>query len=317
MLALVLVVTAFAPAFAADVGIEQCFVDKINGERGAVGADPLSVDSDVGSYARSHAQSMALAGTLFHSSPSRLNEVLPDGWRSWGENVGMASGSDVCARLHEAFMGSPGHRANLLNSAFDSVGVGVFVDAAGVTWTTHVFYEGSAKPAGLPPFNDDDGSVHEGDIIRLAEAGITKGCGPGRFCPDQPVTRGEMAAFLKRALGLPSTSTDYFADDEGHVFEADINVLAAGGITSGCTTGAFCPDRTVSRGEMAAFLARALQLPVANHDYFADDDGSVFEGAINSLAAAGITAGCRPDTYCPDDPVSRAQMASFLVRAFF
>ncbi len=93
--------------------------------------------------------------------------------------------------------------------------------------------------------------------------------------------------------------------------------LATGGITSGCTTGMYCPDRTVNRGEMAAFLSRALQLPVANLDYFADDGGSVFEGAINSLATAGITAGCRSGSYCPDDPVSRAQMASFLVRAFF
>jgi hypothetical protein len=52
-------------------------------------------------------------------------------------------------------------------------------------------------------FTDDDGSVFEGDIARLAAAGITRGCDPPantRFCPGDPVTRGQMAAFLFRGL---------------------------------------------------------------------------------------------------------------------
>jgi hypothetical protein len=70
---------------------------------------------------------------------------------------------------------------------------------------------------------------------------------------------------------------------------------------------------------MAAFLVRALGLPATTDDYFDDDQGSLFEGAINRLAAAGITKGCNPPTnsrYCPDDPVTRGQMAVFLARAF-
>jgi hypothetical protein len=54
------------------------------------------------------------------------------------------------------------------------------------------------------PFWDDDGSVFEADIEALAAAGVTRGCNPPhntRFCPEQPVTRGQMAAFLARALG--------------------------------------------------------------------------------------------------------------------
>src|SRR5690606_10420923 len=73
----------------------------------------------------------------------------------------------------------------------------------------------------------------------------------------------------------------------------------------------------VSRGQMAAFLVRALGLPAAANR-FVDDDGSVFEGDIGALAAAGITRGCNPpanDEFCPDQPVSRGQMAAFLVRA--
>ena len=70
---------------------------------------------------------------------------------------------------------------------------------------------------------------------------------------------------------------------------------------------------------MAAFLARAFELPDATIDRFIDDDGSTFEDAINKVAEAGITKGCNPpanDKYCPDDFVTRGQMAAFLVRAF-
>ena len=74
----------------------------------------------------------------------------------------------------------------------------------------------------------------------------------------------------------------------------------------------------MTRGQMAAFLVRALGLTDGLDDPFWDDDGSVFEIDIEKLAAAGITRGCNPptnDEYCPDSPVQRDQMASFLVRA--
>jgi hypothetical protein len=107
-------------------------------------------------------------------------------------------------------------------------------------------------------FRDDGGSVHEAAINRLAASGITAGCGTGRFCPDGLVTRGQMATFLSRAFDLPGTSTDWFGDDAGIVHEPAINRLAASGITTGCGTGRFCPSGVVTRGQMAAFLRRAL-----------------------------------------------------------
>jgi hypothetical protein len=67
-----------------------------------------------------------------------------------------------------------------------------------------------------------------------------------------------MASFLSRAFDLASTGTDYFTDDEGLTHEAAINRLAASGITSGCATGRYCPSGIVTRGQMAAFLRRAL-----------------------------------------------------------
>jgi hypothetical protein len=68
---------------------------------------------------------------------------------------------------------------------------------------------------------------------------------------------------------------------------------------------------------MAAFLARALQLPPpAEPDHFTDDDDSSFEDAIDSLFEAGVTGGCGDGRYCPESDVTRGQMAAFLYRAF-
>ena len=108
-------------------------------------------------------------------------------------------------------------------------------------------------------FSDSVGHVFAGEIAQLTAAGITRGCGPDRFCPDQPVTRGQMAAFLVRALDLPPADTT-FADTKGHTFAADIAALARSGITRGCGPDRFCPDQPVTRGQMAAFLVRALRL---------------------------------------------------------
>lgn len=173
-------------------------------------------------------------------------------------------------------------------------------------------------------FVDDDGDVHEENIEAIAAIGVTRGCNPPanhHFCPDDSVTRGQMAAFLVRALGLPAASEDWFIDDQGSVFEADINALFEAGITRGCNppdNDRYCPDEPVTRDQMAAFLQRAFGYAPPGSDSFVDDDGSLFEAQIEALAAAGVTRGCNPpdnDRYCPGEPVTRSQMASFLARA--
>ncbi|MGI8658881.1 MAG: S-layer homology domain-containing protein [Candidatus Limnocylindria bacterium] len=107
-------------------------------------------------------------------------------------------------------------------------------------------------------FADDTGRPAEADINSLAHAGITAGCGPKRYCPTSRVTRAQMASFLARALRLPAAGRDYFGDDARTPHEGDINRLAEAGITGGCDTGRFCPGATVTRGQMAAFIYRAL-----------------------------------------------------------
>lgn len=173
-------------------------------------------------------------------------------------------------------------------------------------------------------FTDDNGSIHEADIEAIAAAGITRGCNPpanDRFCPDTSVTRGEMAAFLNRALELSTTAIDFFDDDNASVFEPDINAVAGAGITLGCNppdNTSFCPTRSITRAEMATMLVRAFSFPASATDWFVDDEKSIHQAAINSIAEQGVTLGCNPPAnsrFCPDDPVTRAQMASFLVRA--
>ena len=115
-------------------------------------------------------------------------------------------------------------------------------------------------------FTDDAGSVHEADINALAEAGVTKGCNPPdntRYCPERPVTRGEMAAFLVRAYGYEDDGGgNRFTDDDGSVFERDIDRLATAGVTKGCNppdNTRYCPGDSVTREQMASFLARAIR----------------------------------------------------------
>jgi hypothetical protein len=172
--------------------------------------------------------------------------------------------------------------------------------------------------ADLPPggtFQDDNGSVHEGDIEAIRAAGITNGCATDRYCPAQPVPREQMAAFLDRALALPPTDVDFFSDDGSSPFQDSINRLASAGISLGCAQGRYCPAANVTRAEMASFLVRAFELAPSATDHFSDDDGLAFETDIDALAGAGITHGCAAGRYCPHGAVTRAEMASFLARA--
>jgi hypothetical protein len=182
-----------------------------------------------------------------------------------------------------------------------------------------------AGPAGaVGTFDDDDGNIHESAIENIAALGITLGCNPPAntlYCPDDYVTRQQMASFLVRTFDLPPGPDGQFTDTAGSVHENDINALAASGITRGCNPPAnteYCPTDRVTRGQMAAFMARGLGLDnVSDPDFFSDDDDNIFEGQINAIARVGITRGCNPPAnteYCPQNPVRRDEMASFLSR---
>ncbi len=178
-----------------------------------------------------------------------------------------------------------------------------------------------------PLFFDMFDSVFTEDIAFLRNIGVTKGCNPGEgnthFCPEDSVTRGQMAAFLVRYFGLTAIDDGVdFEDIDGSIFHDDIRRLAAAGITKGCNPAEgntrFCPKDVVSREEMAAFLVRAFNMKQLEDD-FEDIDGSIFHDDIRRLATAGVTKGCNPGDgntrFCPGDPVTRGEMAAFLRRA--
>jgi uncharacterized protein YkwD len=167
-------------------------------------------------------------------------------------------------------------------------------------------------------------------IARLYEAGITGGCGNGNYCPEDTVTRDQMAVFLERgihgaAYNPPAVgNTTGFGDvSTGYWAASWIKQLVADGITSGCGPGMYCPEAPVTRAQMAVFLLRSKHgadyspPAVGSTTGFNDVPTSYWAAAwIKQLVAEGITAGCGAGMYCPEDPVTRAEMAVFLVRAF-
>jgi hypothetical protein len=167
-------------------------------------------------------------------------------------------------------------------------------------------------------------------IQGLYNAGITGGCNanPLLYCPENPVTRAQMAVFILRGMHgsayTPTNSTGtVFADVPLGVFaDAWIEQFSFEGITAGCTGDSYCPDANVTRAQMAVFLLRgkygnSYAPPAASGTVFTDVPlGSFADAWIEQLATEGITGGCGNNQFCPDAFVTRAQMAVFLVRTF-
>ena len=177
-------------------------------------------------------------------------------------------------------------------------------------------------------FSDDDSNVHRANIEKMAELGITVGCNPpdnDRYCPRQVVKRSQMMAFLARALGdqgNPEVTTSRFSDVPDNAwYLSSLERLADLGVAEPDEDGAFRPSDPLTRVEMAIFLARAfpaISEATEPEGVFVDVPAdAAHAGAVEGILAAGVTKGCsaNPLSYCPDEPVPRDQMASFLVRA--
>ncbi len=137
-------------------------------------------------------------------------------------------------------------------------------------------------------------------------------------CPDVAVTRDEMARFLWRFRNLPAASTTAGFSDvpAGASYGPAVDWLAEAGITLGCSTTEFCPEGTVTRAEMAAFLWRLEGSPAGFPTAGFDDvyETSFAGEAIDWLLASETTTGCSTTTYCPEGMVTRAEMFTFLHR---
>jgi hypothetical protein len=167
-------------------------------------------------------------------------------------------------------------------------------------------------------------------VQALTNAGISSGCDQTHFCPDAPITRAELAIFLEKSINgsdyVPEPATGMFSDVPVDYWAAAwIERLALDEITSGCGDGVYCPETEVSRAHMAPLILRSVHLgkpttyspPVATGTLFADITADHWAAAwIEALSNEQITNGCTDTEYCPDDNVTRAQMAAFLTRAF-
>jgi len=127
-------IAILAPAASALTSVESCFYNYINAERHAVGRPSLTLKSDLTTIARNHSKKMAADGTIYHNN--NLGNDISGNWYAAGENVGM--GPD-CKSVHDAFMASPGHKANILDTDYNQVGVGVAFDSDGTVYITEDF----------------------------------------------------------------------------------------------------------------------------------------------------------------------------------
>ena len=166
------------------------------------------------------------------------------------------------------------------------------------------------------PFPDaSHASVHGPAIGCVASLGIAHGYGDGTYRTATPITRGEMAAFLDRALSLEPGGAVPYPDVAG-LFSDAIAAVTSAGIATGFEDATYRPDAPLTRAEMAAFLARAARLTVdpAAEAPYGDVDGGVHGPAIAAVTAAGIADGFADGTFRGSDAVTRGQMASFVVR---
>jgi uncharacterized protein YkwD len=329
---------------------EAMFAGLLNQARAQVGLPAMQTDLRLGDTSRSWSGNMGSRDQLYHDPnlAAAVTSVEPN-WRSAGENVGVGYGVQ---QLHDAFMNSPAHKANMMSTRFNRVGVGVVYVGTKI-WVTVRFIEGPAiaatsapapvrQPAPAVPIQVMDHAcptdstpassftdlglapAHARGVTCAAAWRIASGRTATEFAPTALITRGQLATFLANLLtdagvALPSSPPDAFVDDNGTLHELRINQLSALGVVRGRSADTYEPGATVSRAEMATFLVRAHDLAAATNlptgvDRFFDDETSAHEANINKVGQAGLAAGVTATAFAPNTRVTRGQMATFLAR---
>jgi hypothetical protein len=219
------------------------------------------------------------------------------------------------------------------------------------TWTLHVGKSFTDVPVTQPFYKKIEALLHNG---------ITAGCTPTTYCPGQTVSRAQMAIFVAKGIAgsgaaIPSSGkvsanayscklggVSLFTDvSPTDIFCKQVHYIAAQNVTLGCSATEYCPGLTVTRLQMAAFVAKAVVAPAGGpgvpvtygpdpvtglsysceagtpNVHFTDVPATdAFCKHVHYLWAKGIIAGCSATTYCPADPVTRDAMAKFLGNAF-
>jgi hypothetical protein len=202
------------------------------------------------------------------------------------------------------------------------------IATSGTAWSTSANYFPWVT---TKAFDDVPASNEQYDFINvLSQWGVTQGCStrPALYCPFSPVTRGQMAAFVVRALFTDTftySPKPYFSDvPASHPFFAYIQKLKETGITKGCSDTQFCPEDSVTRLQTAAFIIRAKMNTLFGDNFTYPADPYFTDVPTNDelypyaqkLRQMGITQGCSTTEFCPNAAITRSEMAAFLVRAF-
>lgn len=174
---------------------------------------------------------------------------------------------------------------------------------------------------------EEFGDISQDDVAApavgwLLDNKMTQECEQGKFCPDAPMSRSSVAIMLWWAAGSPTPKAsgaeifnDVTADSPANMA---IGWLSEEKLTNGCAENQFCPDKTVSRGQLATFLYRHTGAQVTGSSVFADvADDSYYALPILWLAQNNITQGCEEGKFCPDEDATVAQAAIFMHRIEF
>ena len=176
------------------------------------------------------------------------------------------------------------------------------------------------KEVETSPFSDVSTSAYYYDAVKWAqEKGITGGIGNGLFGPNQPCTRAQIVTFLWRAAGSPEPKTmSSFADVSMDAYYAKAVAWAVeNGITTGTGDGKFSPDATCTRAQSVTFLFRAIGKLVDSKAEFSDVlTDSYYANAVAWAVENGVTNGIGDGLFGPDNSCTRAQIVTFLFRAY-
>jgi uncharacterized protein (TIGR03437 family) len=214
-------------------------------------------------------------------------------------------------------------------TALSSGGCSITATQAGSSAFPNVLPATPVTQSFTVPFSDVSSTAYYYNAINLlAQYGITAGCGANNFCPDQSVTRAQMAIFIVRSIfgsnNFTYSSTPHFTDVQPTDFGFPwIQAMYELGISAGCGNGNYCPNDPVRRDSMAVFLIVArlgagASFTYPTSPYFTDvlPSDPTFK-FVQRLRLEGITGGCTNTTFCPAAAVTRGQMAVFIMAGLF
>ena len=274
-------------------------------------------------YFNGSSSSLTLSGTASNfTGPAGAAYTLDDATASYGSIASNTTNNcyDTNLDCYAMTVDNPAPRpAAHWDATFDEA----LSTGGAKTWTLHIGDSFTDTP---------NSNIFYSFIETIFHHGITGGCGAGVYCPGNNVTRAQMAVFILKAEHgssyTPPSCVGIFTDVEctpTPAFAVDwIEELYNEGITGGCGAGVYCPGNNVTRAQMAVFLLKGRNgssfTPAPCTGIFTDVECAPTPAfAVNwieQLYNDGITGGCGVGIYCPNNPVTRGQMAVFLTKTF-